>query len=171
METLKAIMNRRSIRKFSDEEVSNEQLDIIMKAAMAAPSACDRRAWEYYIVKNDEVKENIKKGVTFGKFKSPIIIVVCLKENKTLPLVMHDTNYCDLSASIENILLAVTDLGLGAVWCAIYPNPHNAKVVRKALSAPITHTPFSAIFIGHPASDEDGKVKDKYDETRIHVIE
>lgn len=170
METLEAIMNRRSIRKFSAEDISDEHLDIIMKAAMAAPSACDRRVWEYYIVKNKETQEKVKKGITFGKFDAPMIIIVCFKEKKALPFVMHDTNFCDLSASIENMLLAITDLGLGAVWCAIYPNPRNSRIVRKAIGAPVGITPFSAVFVGHRAEDEKGKVKDKFDESRIHII-
>ena len=171
METLKAIHERHSIRKFKDEQISNEQLETILKAAMAAPSAKDHRPWEFYVIKNKELQGKVKEGITFGKYDAPILLIVAINDKKALPSIMHDTSYCDINAAIENILLAVTDLGLGAVWCAIYPNPMNASRIQKTLELDEDIHPFSAIFIGHPSEDDMGRIKDKYDPNCIHIYE
>ena len=171
METLQAIKTRRSVRKFTEELVKDEELDILMHAAMAAPSAMDHRPWEFYVIKGEETKQKVRDSMMFGKYKSPVIIIVCLNETKALPLVAHDTSYSDLSAAIENILLAAVDLGLGAVWCAIYPNKSSIKAVKKAIGAKLNHSPYAAIFLGHPSPEDKGKIKEKYDESNVHIIE
>ena len=170
METLKTIETRRSVRAFLDKEVPDDLINLILKAGMSAPTGMDRRPWEFYVVKTEENKNKIKDIMTFGKYNSPVIIITCVKESKTVPT-MHDLAYCDLSAATENILLAATDLSLGSVWCAIYPNKNKSKEIRKALKLPLGVTPFSAIYIGYIDEEKDkGKIKNKFDENRIHQI-
>ena len=170
METLTAIKNRKSTRAFLNKEIPEEIITELLKAAMAAPSGVDRRPWEFYVIKSEENKKKVIDAMPFGKYPSPIIIIPCIKESKTMPL-MHDLAYCDLAAATENTLLAATDLGLGTVWCAIYPGKDRIKAIKKALGLPIGVTPYSAIYVGYIDEEKDkGKIKDKFDESRIHII-
>ena len=169
MDAIETILSRKSVRDFSDKEINEEIIDQLMKCAMAAPSAINRQPWEFYVVKSEEAKARVNKEVPFGKYKSPIIIVPCIKEISTIPF-NHDLAICDLSAATENILLAAHELGLGAVWCAIFPNKARIKAVGKAMGVSLGVSPFCAIYVGYPSDNDKSKVKDKYKKERISVI-
>jgi len=168
METEQAILSRVSVRSFTAEKVSEEDKLALMKAAMAAPSAIDRRPWEFYLVTSEEKLRSVRGVMLFGKYESPLIILVCVNELKTLPLRLHDYAYCDLGAASENILLEATARGLGAVWCGTYPEKKRIKDLQKALGLPSYITPYSTIYVGHPSKE--AKPKDKFDPKRIHEI-
>lgn len=169
METLDVIRERRSVRSFNDKHISDEDLDVIMHAAMAAPSAVDRRPWFYYVIKDEEAKQRVIDAMPFGKYKSPIIIIPCINTLKLIPT-KGELAALDLAASTENILLSAKDLGIGSVWCAVYPDKARIKAVKKALDIPLHLTPFNAIYLGYPSEDDKGKVKDKFDEGNIKII-
>ena len=166
MDAIEAIMTRKSVRNFSAQEINEETIDKLLKAAMAAPSGVNKQPWKFVVVKSKEKREEIIKVMPFGKYDSPIIIIPCIKELSTMPM-MHDLAYCDLSAATENILVAANALGLGSVWCAIYPSKQRIKQIRKVLDLPITVSPFSCIYIGYPSSEDKSKVKDKFDTKNI----
>ena len=84
---------------------------------------------------------------------------------------MHDLAYCDLGAATENILLAAHSLGLGAVWCAVYPSKKRVKDIAKAINAGVGISPYSAIYIGYPAEDDKSQVKDKFKERNVEIID
>lgn len=169
METIDAILTRKSIRAFEEKEVEDEKIEILMKAAMAAPSAMNTQPWEFYVCKSEESKKAVKDVMAFGKYNAGIIIVPCVREMATIPT-RHDLCYCDLGAASENILLAAHDLGLGAVWCAVYPDKNKIKTIRKVLKAPIGVTPYCCLYVGYPAKDDKSKVKEKYDEKRVKIL-
>lgn len=169
METLQAIYQRHSVRSFTSQELSDEQINTLLKAGMSAPSAVDRRPWEFYVLKSQEAKDVVKEALRFGKFNSPIIIVPCINKDKLIPRehgIVFGT--CDLSAVTENILLAAVDLGLGAVWCATYPAEERYVAIQKGLNIPEHLIPFCAIYVGYP-NEEEAKIKDKYDANLIHI--
>ena len=97
-----------------------------------------------------------------------LAIVVCGDLSKALPKKMADYWIQDCSAATENILLRVTDLGLGAVWCGIHPQPQPEKRLHRMLDIPDTQVPLNVIFIGHPA--EEPEARDQYDEERVHYF-
>ena len=136
---------------------------------MAAPSGVNLQPWKFIVIKDKDTKEAVKKVLPFGKYDSPIIIIPCVKDLSTIPF-NHDLAYCDVSAATENILLAAHDLGLGAVWCAIFPNKKHIKEMRKALNQGLTISPFSCIFVGYPAENDKSKVKDKFKESNVQII-
>lgn len=74
----------------------------------------------------------------------------------------------DCSAATENILLRVTDLGLGAVWCGVYPQKEGEENVREGLGLEDYLIPLNVIFIGHPAAEQEPR--DQYDESRVHYF-
>ena len=169
METLQAIQTRKSVRDFKDTPIEEEKIELLMKAAMSAPSAMNSQPWEFVVVESESKKEAVRKAMPFGKYKSAIIIIPCVREISTIP-VQHDLAYCDLGAASENILLAAHDLDLGGVWCAVYPNKLLMKAVKKAADIPAGLTPFSALYIGYIGDNNKGKIKDKYDPKRVRRV-
>ena len=100
---------------------------------------------------------------------APLAIIVCGNLSKALPMQFSEYWIQDCSAATENILLRVTDLGLGAVWCGIHPQKNAVKKVQEYLNLPVKQIPLNIIFIGHPA--EEPAVRDQYDEKKIHFVE
>lgn len=168
MEVKEALLKRRSIRKFKDEPVSEEMIKELLHAAMSGPSACNKRPWEFYIVTNEDKLQELKSSSMFTKISAKLAIIVCGNLSNALPKQMAEYWIQDCSAATENILLRVTDLGLGAVWCGIYPQERAVEKVQKILDMPKTQIPLNIIFIGYP--DECPEARDQYDEQRVHYI-
>ena len=168
MELKEALLKRRSVRKFTKEPVSDEMIQELLHAAMSGPSACNKKPWEFYVVTNPEKMVEMKTASRFTKFDAPLAIVVCGNMKHALPLRMAEYWIQDCSAATENILLRVTDLGLGAVWCGIYPQQQPQKRVAEILDLPKSMVPLNVIFIGHPA--EEPEARDQYDEAKIHYV-
>lgn len=168
MELKEALLKRRSVRKFTEESVSDDMIDELLHAAMSGPSACNRRPWAFYVVKSEEKLAKIKTASRFSKFDSPLAIVVCGNLSRALPMQLAEYWIQDCSAATENILLRATDLGLGAVWCGAHPQAGVMKKIREALELPNKHIPLGIIHIGHPA--ESPEPRDQYDEACIHYV-
>lgn len=168
MELYEVLQKRRSIRKFTDEPVSQNDIDIMLHAGMSGPSACNKTPWEFYVITNPEVITEFRKASRFTKIESNLAIVVCGNLLKTLPLQFASFWIQDCSAATENILLAATDLGLGAVWCGIHPMKTAEKKVAEVLSLPKNHVPLNIIYIGHP--NESHEPRDQYNEKKVHYI-
>ena len=168
MELKEVLLKRRSIRKFTDEPVSEEMIEELLHAAMSGPSACNKKPWEFYVVTNPEKLEEMKSASKFSKFDAKLVMVVCGNLLHALPLKMADYWIQDCSAATENILLRVTDLGLGAVWCGLHPQKGAVERVRKILNIPKTQIPLSLIYIGHPAQEQEAR--DQYEEAKVHYI-
>lgn len=168
MELKEALLNRRSIRKFTSEPVSEEAIDELMHAAMSGPSACNKQPWEFYVITGRERLDELKKASKFMGFDSPLAIVVCGNLRRALPLKFSEYWIQDCSAATENILLRATDMGLGAVWCGAHPQKHAVENIRKCLDIPESQIPLNVIFIGHPA--QECEPRDQYDEGRVHRL-
>lgn len=168
MELKEALLKRRSVRKFTDESVSDEMIDELLHAAMSGPSACNKKPWEFYVVTNAQKLEELKGASKFTKFSAKLAIIVCGNLANALPLHMAEYWIQDCSAATENILLRVTDLGLGAVWCGIHPQKRAEEKVRSMLDIPKSQVPLNIIFIGHPA--EEPEARDQYDVKHVHYV-
>lgn len=168
MELKEALLNRRSVRKFTEEPVSEEDILELLHAGMSGPSACNKTPWEFFVVTNPETLEKLRKAARYSKIKAPLAIVVCGNLSKALPLQLAPFWIQDCSAATENILLRATDLGLGAVWCGVHPMKTAEKNVREALSFPEKIVPLNIIHIGHPA--EKPEPRDQFSEKKVHYI-
>ena len=169
MELKEALLKRRSVRKFTDEKVSDSHRTELLHAAMSGPSACNKTPWEFYVVKNSEKLSAVKKASLFSRFNSPLVIVVCGNLSMALPLNLAEYWIQDCSAAIENILLRATDLGLGTVWCGAYPQEKVVNKLKDVLSLPDKHIPLGIIHIGYPADFPEPR--DQYDEKKVHFVE
>lgn len=165
METIEAILGRRSIRKYTGEPVTDGQLKRLLEAAMAAPSAHNRQPRHYVVIRDKATLLEIPKFHNYSKMleQASLAIVVCGDlelENGTGFWVQ------DCAASTQNILLAAKATGLGAVWLGVYPNELLVKKLRDLLKVPERIVPFCIISVGHPL--EAKPPGNRYDEKRIH---
>ncbi|HOT92805.1 MAG TPA: nitroreductase family protein [Anaerolineae bacterium] len=163
MDALEAIFTRRSIRKYTPEPVTAEEIKTILEAGMNAPSANNRQPW-HFIVVDDRAKLNaIMDAHPYSKMlaEAPLAIIVC--GNTTVSEKFWQQ---DCAAATENILLAARALGLGTVWMGVYPDLQRATGIVKLFNIPEGFQPLSIIAVGHPAEHK-GRV-DRYDESKIH---
>ena len=160
------IMTRTRIRQFKAQPVEQDKVDILLKAAMAAPTALNLQPW-HFIVIND--KETI--ALLSGKqpTSAPLMIAVCGDTDKTMlpdgSTKLPDFWVEDVSAATENLLLAAHALGLGAVWTGVYPAMDRTAEVANVLNCPQNIVPLAVVRVGYP--DESPEPKNKYKEENI----
>lgn len=167
MSLFDAIDTRRSVRAYTDEPVSDADIERLLKAAMVAPSAANERPWEFVVI-NDKAElakvGEINKWAAYAK-NAPVGILVCLNDDKVKEQGM---GIIDVSAASENILLAARALGLGAVFTGIFPYAERINGFRELCKLPQTVTPVGLIVIGHPRSSEVKRADDRYDPEAVH---
>ncbi len=165
MNTLEAIATRRSIRKYKQDAVSEEQITTLLKAAMLAPSAGNAQPWEFIIVQRQETKDLIAQYNPYAGMAShaPLSIVVCGNLQKE-----RFPGYWvqDCSAAIQNILLAAHEIGLGTVWTGVYPIQDRVENYSKVFSLPEHIIPLGIIVVGYP--DQKTGEADRYDSSKVH---
>lgn len=150
MEVLEAIFSRRSVRRFTGQAVPAELLELLLKAAMAAPSAVNAQPWQFVVIDSREVLEGIAAFHPSGEIvrQAQAAILVCGDESlQTRP----NRWIMDCSAATQNILLAAHASGLGAVWLGVHPEPARIDGVRKLIGLPPQVHPLSLVALGYPA--------------------
>ena len=164
METIRAIMTRRSIRTWTAEPVTADERKIIMEAAMNAPSAADARPWHFVTMDDPEVISRFTDlGGTEMLSESTFMVMVCGDESmETYPGFWPQ----DCSCAAQNMQLAAHDIGIGCVWIAIYPIEERVEVCRKVLGIPDAITPFALLAMGVP--NEVLPPEERYDQERVH---
>lgn len=162
---MNAILARRSIRKYTEQPVSKEAIREILEAAMSAPSAGNEQPWHFIVINDRKILEEIPKFHLYSQMlkDAPIAILVCGDEQ----LEKYKGFWVqDCSAATENILIAVQEKGLGAVWLGIYPEEDRVAGIRQLLNIPANIIPLSLIPIGYPG--EEKPPANRYDPARIH---
>lgn len=161
------IMTRTSVRKFTDRAISADTLETIVKAGMAAPSAVNKQPWEFVVVNERAVLDTLAARHPYSNLATATAaIIVCGNMDKALDGDGREYWVQDCSAASENILLAAHSLGLGAVWCGVYPTSDRTAAVKEALSLPEAIIPLNIISMGYPA--EDPQPKDKWNPAAVH---
>jgi nitroreductase len=158
-DVLDFICRRRSVRRFQKKTIPEETLTLLLKAAMAAPSGNNAQSWEFVVVRDPKVKQDLSRVHTW---------VYMVADAPAAIVVMGDQGSewwaDDCAAATENLLLAAANLGLGTVWCGI--KEHDAKTVRKVLGAPEKLGVLCIIAIGYPA--ESPSPHTKYRKEKVH---
>lgn len=166
MDTMKSIFERRSIRKYKDEEIPEEKIEAILKAGMYAPSAGNQRPFEFVVVKDKEVKTALTEKLPHGKMliDSAFGIVVCadLEREKRFPGYWVQ----DCAAATQNMLLAAQSMGIGSVWLGVHPIDERKESVSRTLGLPENVVPLSTVAFGIP--DQEVEQPDRFDRSRIH---
>ncbi len=166
-DALTVIHNRKSVRHFTGEPVLPEQIDILLRAAMAAPSAVNCQPWEFIVVADRVTLDRLADVLPHAKMlhKAPAAIVVC-----GVPARAHKqfVEYAVIDATLagQNILLAAEAIGLGAVWTAVYPYPERIDAVRPLLNMPGDVIPLNIIPVGYPTGED--RPQGKFRPDRVH---
>ena len=159
---LDMIKKRRSIRKYTGEAVTDEQIRQLLEAAMAAPSGSNIQSWEFVVVRDPDLKSQLAQTHTWSHMAADaaVVFVVCGNERASHHWI------ADASAATQNLLLAVTALGLGAVWVGIYPNTDREAHVRRVLAIPEEIRVLCLVPVGHPAESKPARTQ--YKESKVH---
>lgn len=153
MSILEVIKNRRSIRKFQEKEIPKETIDKLIEALIWAPSAGNLQARKFYFVFNQKIKEDLAKASRDQwNFiaKAPLVIVGCTDEKKVEYYGERGKDLysiCDVSVSIQNMMLLSYEQGLGSVWVGAF----DEKEIIKILNLPANLRPIAIVPIGYPA--------------------
>ncbi len=152
-EFIKTMMERRSIRRYSQEPVTDDQIKELLKAAMSAPSAMNQQPWHFTVIRSKETLNAITELHPYSAMlkEASAAIVVSGDHSKE---VAEKYWVQDCSAATQNILLAASALGIGAVWLGVYPREERVEAVRKLLNMPKYISPLSIISLGMPAEQK-----------------
>lgn len=165
MDAMKAILTRRSVRKYTNKTISDEIIKELIEAGVSAPSAGDQQPWHFIIINDRKLLDRIPEFHPHAKM---------LLEARKAILVCGDLNLethigfwmLDCSAATENILIAARAKGLGTCWLGVYPKKRRINGLRKMLKIPKNVIPFSLISLGYPAVDQ-SRVN-RYNSARVH---
>lgn len=166
MELFEAIHTRRSIRQFTDAPVTNEQVEKVLRAAMAAPSAGNQQSWRFIVVRDAATRTRLAEATPYsspaGRAQLVIVVLGDTRENK------HPGYWVqDCSAATENLLLAAHGIGLGAVWMAVHPVEERVSNVADIVGPPEGVVPMCMIAIGGPAAP--GPEVDRFKPEFVHA--
>ena len=162
-----AVRTRRSVRRYTGKPLTDGQVRHLMEAAMATPSACDCRPWEFVVVRD---REQLARFAACGKYtgmaaQAGAVIVICALPGRQ--------EICpgffpqDCGAEAMSIWLTATAMGLGAVWCGVYPDEGMVGRVAQVVGTPQDVVPFGLICVGEPA--EHPEPRDRYEPSRVHA--
>ena len=151
---IETILTRRSIRKYTDEKISDETLNALLSCAFSAPSAMNRRPFHVIVVDDKDMLQKIADAGMYTKMiaNASMCLVIC-GDHKRQPF--RDFIINDCSAMIQNILLAAHELGLGAVWCGVMPRMGLHKKLNALLELPLTVEPMGLVSLGYPAETKE----------------
>jgi len=162
---MKEILSRRSVREYTDKEISTEQINAILHAGMSAPSAGNQQPWHFIVLKDKKKLEELTELSPYAKMlkNANAAILVCgdLKRQK------HEGYWMiDCAAATENMLLEITHLELGAVWLGVYPRLERMAFLKKYFNLPETVEAFALLSIGYPTTT--AEELNRFDAERVH---
>jgi nitroreductase len=159
---------RRSIRSYTDEEITDIQLNEVLFAAMVAPSANHVNPWEFIVVKNKDSLRRLSEIGMWQKFiaESNVSIVITANPINT------DKWVQDCSIAAAHIYLEATNQGLGVCWANVMGNINKEnekeKLVKRVLNIPDTHRVLCIMTLGHPAKEIEEHTEDDYRADKVH---
>lgn len=165
------IATRTSIRDYEARPVEKENIEKMLRAAMAAPTAMNKQPWHFVVVDQRNVLDALAGANPYAKMlkKAPLAIVVCGNTDKMIEGGGRDFWIQDASAATENLLLAAHAMGLGAVWTGAYPSEERCISISKVLSLSDNLIPLNMIVVGYPAEQPQPKQKFKEENISYNV--
>jgi len=163
---MKEIFYRRSVRRFKDSSVEPEKIELLLKAAMQAPSAANQQPWEFLVVQDKDTLSRLSKASPYGGPAAGCAVAFVLLANEkrlSIPTAWEQ----DLGAATENLLLEAAHLGLGSVWIGVATSEQVSKNVRDIFALPAHIRPFALIAAGYPEGPGNAFV-DRYQADRVH---
>lgn len=164
---LDAISARTSIRAYQDRPVGADTVELLLRAAMSAPSARNRQPWAFIVVDDKDLLRQLADSLPYAQSAAaaPIAVVVCGVLTESQGATNAGWWVQDAAAASENLLLAAHAVGLGAVWTGVYSYEDRVRAVRNVLGLPRHVVPLNVIPIGYPA--ENPAPKQKWDPAKV----
>ena len=175
MDTLEAIMTRKSVRNFTDQAISDEALDTILKAGMSGPSCVNARDWSFVVTRDAELLKKMAdaNGRPADPLRGAALGILVLGDLERAFKLAPDYWIIDGSIAAQNMILAAHAMGIGSVWLGTYPQMERVEAQRKLLGLPDTVIPHSILAFGYPDSSKEtisGDTRnDRYESNRIHM--
>lgn len=160
---LEFIFARRSIRAYTGEQVTDEEITSLLKAAMAAPSSRNRKPWHFIVIRERETLKKLSEVHPYASMLPGAACAIAVCGDKRIS---PDYWTQDCSAATENILIAAASLGLGAVWLGCHPRQERESAIKEVLGAPEHIGILSLIAVGRPAEEKEPRTQ--YDGSRVH---
>lgn len=167
---LDTIRKRRTVRKFLDQDVAEEQVDTLLEMAMAAPNRLNRQPWHFIVIRDKELQKKLADLLGLHPYleQAPVVIAPAARP------ALSTTWQMDISAAIENLLIAATAMDLGTAWVGepgsvlwsmVEEMLHDALHIPSQLGLRIP----ALIAVGHPAEERPAHGRhDRFDPTKIH---
>jgi nitroreductase len=166
-EAIEFIKKRRSIRKFTPQTVEKEKVLLLLQAAMAAPSASDSKPWEFVVVTETATLDKLRAFHPYGNYNGTLAVIVCghpAISGKPSSSELFWTQDC--SAATENLLIEAAGLGLGAVWCGVWPREERVRALTDIVGLPEGCLPLNMIWVGYPGEEKASRTQ--YNPDRVH---
>lgn len=165
---LDVIQTRVSVRHFTDEAITDAQIETLLRAAMSAPTAVNKQPWAFVVIDDKDILKTIGEEFPNSRVQNgaTLCIAVCGDMSKALEGEAQGYWVEDTSAATENMLLAAHAMGLGALWVGTYPIQDRVERTKQLLNLPEHIIPMCLVTLGHPA--EQPEVKDKFKIENIH---
>ena len=173
MDTLSAILSRKSIRYFQDKPVPEDAVSTILKAGMAGPTAVNARDWSFIVVTDRDRLDRMAAGngpAADPLRRAPLGILLCGDVSRSF---VNAPDYWIIDGAIagQNMLLAAHELGLGGVWLGTWPQEEKMAAQAALFGLPDHIKPHSLFAFGYPpVADDDPKrrVKPDWEADRVH---
>ena len=162
-----AIFERRSVRSYLDQEVEEEKILQMLRAAMQAPSAKNQQPWEFIVLRDREKMLDLSSKLSTMRMLDHAPLCIALLANTEH--LSSPTRWCqDLSAATQNLLLEAHHQGLGAVWLGVYPEEERMSIVREILGVEDPLVPFALVAIGY--AKKYPEPVERYDEKKVRYL-
>ena len=145
------IRKRRSVRSFTKQEISIEDINSIIEAGICAPSALNQQPWEFIVIDDQKILNKLSENASPLYAKSKVTIVLCARK---YDLKSPTRVAQDMSACMQNMLLEATRLGIGSCWIGTYPDPNKMNVLIDVLCIPNNVEPFCGLVLGYPLEED-----------------
>ncbi len=163
---MKEIFERRSVRTYTDRDITPDEEERLLRAGMQAPSAGNEQPWHFIVIRSRGTMQKINESQPYAKMleKAPLCIAVCGdRRAQSFPF---DFWVQDCSAAIQNMLLEAEHLGLGGVWLGVYPVPERVSNISALLGLPEDVLPLGLLAFGQPAGHPEPV--DRFLPERVH---
>jgi len=167
-DVLDVMRKRRTVRRFTDEQVTDEQVETILEMGMYAPTYMNRKPWHFVVIRDKELQERLGETLSVRPYVQEVSVVIAVYGAPDI----SSTWDLDGAAAIENMLIAATALGLGSAWAGSRGNlawKEAEELMQAALKVPSGFRALSLVCLGHEAKTVAPHTKDeRYDKTRVH---
>jgi len=162
---LDLIHTRRSIRKYTAEPITPEEVEKLLRAAMISPTACNSQTWRFVVIDDHALLKKIPDIHPYASFaaEAPLAILVCGdSEAGRFPEFWPQ----DAAAATQTLMLAARAMNIGSVWCGIYPNDERVNAFASMFGLPAHIKAFGLVVLGKPA--QPFSREDRYDPDKVH---